>query len=332
MLKVHGTAIRERRVSHATRIRTHVPVEYKVKGSVVIVTINMSAMKLVRLYGMMSIAIAGVLLSLSACSELNDELPASSDATLNVHPEGWAMKASANFHGDFIREHDWDMRTCQTCHGSEYRGGTSGVSCRTCHSGAAGPENCTTCHGGTNNAPPPDVSGNTDVTARGVGAHQTHVLGTSRSRQVSCVECHNTPGNVYAEGHVDTPLPAEIQFQGTLSSKMTAGLTPTYDQSILRCSNVYCHGNFKNGNTNYALVWNANSIFASVCGTCHGDPSKPTTAEKALPKTSANGGTHPNNLACASCHGDVVNAGIQIIAPLKHMNGKLNVFGSEREL
>jgi predicted CxxxxCH...CXXCH cytochrome family protein len=133
-------------------------------------------------------------------------------------------------------------------------------------------------------------------------------------------------------GHVDTPSPAEVQFEGTLSSKTTAGRTPTYNADMLACSNTYCHGNFKNGNTNYTLVWNANSISAAACGTCHGDPSKATNAEKALPKTSANGGTHPNNLACSNCHGNVVNSSGNIISASKHMNGKLNVFGSEREL
>jgi len=289
-------------------------------------------MKLTRLYGITILAVVGVLLTLSACSELRDDLPAVSNASLKVHPDGWTQTTAATFHGNTIRENNWDMHSCQTCHGAEYRGGTSGVSCRTCHTAAAGPENCSTCHGGVNNAPPRDIAKNTEVTARGVGAHQTHVLGTSRARQVSCLECHNVPGGVYDAGHVDTPSPAEVEFTGTLSSKATAGTTPAYNAETLACSNTYCHGNFKNGNTNYTLVWNAGSISAAACGTCHGDPSKPTNAEKSLPKTSALGGTHPNNLACANCHGDVVNASIQIIDPLKHMNGKLNVFGGERDL
>jgi hypothetical protein len=54
-------------------------------------------------------------------------------------------------------------------------------------------------------------------------------------------------------------------------------------------------------------------------------------AERALPKTSAEGGTHPNNLNCSGCHGDVVNASLSFVNAGKHINGKLNVFGTERD-
>ncbi len=276
--------------------------------------------------------LVAIALTLAACSELRDDLPPVTPTALKVHPSGWTQVSSLDFHGKAIRANNWEMGNCQTCHGGEYRGGVSGVSCRTCHTAAAGPENCSTCHGGANNAPPRDLSGNTAVTVRGVGAHQTHVLGTTRARQVSCLECHLVPGGMYDPGHVDTPLPAEINFSGTLSSKTTAGVTPAYNTQTVSCSSTYCHGNFKNGNTSYSLVWNAFSISAAACGTCHGNPSKPTLAEQALPKTSAEGGTHPNVLACASCHGDVVDASLRIINASKHINGKLNVFGTEQDL
>jgi len=289
-------------------------------------------MNIPRIYGITVLVGVIALGTLSSCSDLRTDLPAASSGALKVHPEGWAVTTAANFHGNAIRAANWDMHTCQTCHGADYRGGTSDVSCRTCHSAAAGPENCTTCHGGANNAPPRDIGKNTVVTARGVGAHQTHVLGTARARQVSCLECHNVPGGVNDPGHVDTPLPAEIQFAGTLSSKATTGTTPAYNAQMVSCGNTYCHGNFKNGNTTYTLVWNAASISAAACGTCHGNPSRPTLAEQALPKTSADGGTHPNNLSCVTCHEGIVDANLKIIAPLKHINGKLNVFGAELEL
>lgn len=272
------------------------------------------------------------LITFSACSDLRDELPAVSTGMLKVHPEGWARVASSDFHGIAIRAQNWDMRSCQTCHGVEYSGGVSGNSCRTCHTKGAGPENCTTCHGASNMAPPRDVSRNTAVTARGVGAHQAHLLGTPRARDVACSECHRVPPAVYDPGHVDTPLPAEVVFNGPLSGKSTPGVTPTYSAQNVSCSNAYCHGNFRNGNPTYTLVWNASSISATACGTCHGNPSKPTLAEQALPKTSAEGGTHPNVLACSSCHGDVVDASLRFINASKHINGKLNVFGTERDL
>jgi predicted CxxxxCH...CXXCH cytochrome family protein len=51
-------------------------------------------------------------------------------------------------------------------------------------------EGCTSCHGDDNPAPPRDLSGNTDPSAPGVGAHQVHLAGTERSRAVECNECH----------------------------------------------------------------------------------------------------------------------------------------------
>jgi predicted CxxxxCH...CXXCH cytochrome family protein len=122
-----------------------------------------------------------------------------------------------------------------------------------------------------------------------------------------------------------------VVFIGFSSSKSTPGFTPAYNAQTVTCSNNYCHGNFKNGNPTNAMVWNVYTAASTACGTCHGNPGKPTLAERALPKTPAEGGTHPNVLACASCHGDVVNASLQIIDVTKHVNGKLNVFGTERD-
>ena len=75
-------------------------------------------------------------------------------------------------------------------------------------------QSCTACHGSTNPAPPLDLGGSSSTTTPGVGAHQTHVGGTSRSRAVPCAECHQVPTNVLDEGHIDTPRPAELTFSG----------------------------------------------------------------------------------------------------------------------
>ena len=77
------------------------------------------------------------------------------DKGASLHGRGWISTASANFHGNAIRAANWDMRSCQACHGTLYDGGKVGVSCRDCHTGGAGPENCATCHGSANNPAPP---------------------------------------------------------------------------------------------------------------------------------------------------------------------------------
>ncbi|MEX1277188.1 MAG: CxxxxCH/CxxCH domain-containing protein [Bacteroidota bacterium] len=284
-----------------------------------------------------------LVIGLSGCSELNSDLPVPSTGKLQVHPDGWTTPASANFHGNDIRNQGWDMKSCQTCHGSRYDGGIAQNSCRTCHTAQGGPESCSTCHGTTNPAPPRDLSGNTARTARGVGAHQLHVAGGPFSSNISCGECHQVPGAVYVPGHLDTPGPAEVMMTnlartvtnepGTIDYDSQLPLfqpNPTFDQNTLQCSNTYCHGNFKNGNPETALSWTDVSGTAAACGTCHGDVTKTTLAERALPKTLALGGTHPNTTNCVNCHGEVVNASLQFVDKALHANGVLNFRGEKR--
>ncbi|MBI3579526.1 MAG: CxxxxCH/CxxCH domain-containing protein [Ignavibacteriales bacterium] len=273
---------------------------------------------------------------LAGCSELKDTLPNPSSGALSVHPDGWATASSASFHGKAIKDQNWDMRGCQTCHGKTYAGGFTGVSCTKCHNQPAGPENCITCHGSvTSAAPPIDLDGRTDRALKTVGAHQIHILGSSLAGPVVCSECHKVPSTVYDAGHVDSQRPAEVTFNNDLTNTKTTGVTPapSYNASNATCGSTYCHGAFKNGNTTFAPVWNDPSGTQMACGTCHGDVTKTTLAEKALPKTTAEGGTHPvypKDLTCASCHGDVIDATMKIINPAKHINGKLNLLGAEQ--
>ncbi|MEX0602217.1 MAG: CxxxxCH/CxxCH domain-containing protein [Bacteroidota bacterium] len=287
--------------------------------------------------GIAALLAVGILLE--GCSELKDELPPVSSVG-GVHPQGWKTQSSSNFHGTAIGDNAWDMRECRTCHGARYDGGTSKVSCLPCHSAPAGPENCATCHGSSlSPAPPRDTKGNTDRLSRGVGVHAIHVFGTSRAAAASCLDCHVVPGDVYDPGHVDTPSPAEVTFGplvrlatgvGTAQAVTPNPVLNTDNPQALRCTNTYCHGAFKNGNPGNEVFWNTEPSMTVACGTCHGDPSRATLAERALPRTTAQGGSHTTNLNCANCHGDVVNASLSFINPTKHINGKLNVFGTER--
>jgi predicted CxxxxCH...CXXCH cytochrome family protein len=285
-------------------------------------------------------------LVVAGCSKLEENLspPAS---PISAHGSGWTDSTSSNFHGKDIRNNNWDMRQCRACHGAQYDGGTVGVSCRTCHNVQAGPENCATCHGSpTSPAPPRDLDNNTSRTARGVGVHQIHLVGGAISNGVSCSDCHNVPGSVYVPGHVDSPQPAEVPMSGFLPQVVTNETTtvdwdptlpvftpqPAYSAANLSCSNTYCHGHFKNGNDTLVMMWTDTTVAAAACGTCHGDVTiTPPDPRRALPKTLAQGGTHPNVTACSNCHIGVVDANLNIIDKTKHINGKLNVFNEERD-
>jgi predicted CxxxxCH...CXXCH cytochrome family protein len=274
------------------------------------------------------------------CSELEKDITEPTD--VSVHGKEVLKPDSENFHGKLVKNNKWDMNLCKSCHGINYDGGITGVSCRTCHTEPTGPENCATCHGSsTSPAPPRDLSNNTSKLERGVGAHQVHLAGNSKGRVVICSECHSVPGSLYQQGHVDTDTPAEVLMNNSLANLVTNDPTtshytfqlpivnpdPLYNLASASCSNTYCHGTFKNGNTDNAPVWAEPNT--SACGTCHGDPSRSTPEERALPKTSAEGGTHPNFITCSSCHGGVVNANLQIINASKHIDGKLNLFGDD---
>ncbi len=289
--------------------------------------------KVIQFYMLVVVAI-GLALVVASCSDLKSDLPAPTSGALTVHPTGWKTTGSATFHGLTIRENLWDMRACRSCHGLIYDGGTSGVSCRTCHFSAAGPENCSTCHGSsTSPAPPRDLSNNTATTTRGVGAHQIHLLGTTRAKGVTCADCHRIPEGVYATSHIDGDNRAEIIMESYLATLKTSSGSvvpaPAYSSTTFSCSNTYCHGTFKNGNTTNVAVWT--NPATAACGTCHGDPNAADPAQIALPKTSAQGGTHPNptSTSCSVCHGGVVNASRQIINASKHIDGKLNLFGND---
>ena len=276
---------------------------------------------------------------------------------VTLHGRGWTTPSSANFHGNVIRANNWDMRPCRACHGVYYDGGKVGVSCKECHTSAGGPENCSTCHGSSSSvAPPRDLSKNTSRSARGVGAHQSHLNGSVST--MFCSQCHNSVGDVYQTGHIDGTPGAEVLFNDPIANTETneAGTQdydpqiPTYypstayDVNTLKCSNTYCHGYFKNGNLVSPVrsvdpIWNDTTGSAAVCGTCHGDVNQTDPLLRAMPKSTAQGGTHPDlsniRVACSVCHGDVVagteNELARIINPAKHVNGKLDVFGQERD-
>ena len=123
------------------------------------------------------------------------------------HQSGWVSPANDNFHGQAIRAANWSLENCARCHGQDYRGGTTGSSCYTCHAGEQGPESCNVCHGsGTNFAPPQDLNNNTATTAIGVGAHQLHMTMFDR-----CSICHIVPTSVDETGHIDDTSYAEVQ-------------------------------------------------------------------------------------------------------------------------
>jgi predicted CxxxxCH...CXXCH cytochrome family protein len=268
-----------------------------------------------------------VLVIIAGCSNLKEPVSTNQERGIAVHPSGWLQKSSSDFHGVFIRADGWDMENCKSCHGVDYAGGISESSCLGCHMDT--PEDCNVCHGGIDNtsaAPPRDIDDNISTETIGVGAHTTHLEGNLLSDGLECVECHMVPESLYAPGHVDDDLPAEVTFSGLA---FTDGAQPAWNHSTAGCSNVYCHGNWSLSKENSLFPWayagetiggnNATVTWTganqAACGSCH-----------ALPPS---GHLQFALNECANCHVGVVNSQGEIIDKTKHINGMANFLENE---
>lgn len=264
------------------------------------------------------------------------------------HPDGFGNSESPAFHREYFKTlANWDLTECQSCHGSDYQGANTRLSCTQseCHYSEDGPEACNTCHGEFTSlvtdiqkwAPPKGLNEETDITQVAVGAHQAHLTYYSYlTGTLACSECHIVPENYSDEGHIDDSEGAEVIFNGTLAVIPTQGgervPMPVYNRSNNSCSEVYCHGNWGllkslsnnilvyadtliEGNTAVVSWINAST---ATCGTCHNIP----------PSGHSNFGPG----ACANCHNEVVNNNGEIIDNEKHANGKVNLFSSEYDM
>ncbi len=287
---------------------------------------------------------------LYGCSELKNGAQSTNPMFVYVHPDGFRSPASPNFHGNEIHSGNWEIRQCRQCHGGSYTGANA-ISCVTsgCHvdvnGNAKSPESCNTCHGSFSAnandtlswAPPRSTAGDTSVSAHGVGAHQTHLLGTGNgsSTSVPCAGCHSIPSGVYSPGHINAQGTAQVTITSALATLPSGGITPapTYDAQALQCGNTYCHGNWKlrksdsqNPATytdsvivgaNFSPQWTGGDPQAA-CGTCHGLP----------PTGHFNYGSSIS--VCTSCH--YLDGSMRGKAQLDksiHINGKIDLFGSE---
>jgi predicted CxxxxCH...CXXCH cytochrome family protein len=234
--------------------------------------------------------------------------------------------------GDTRESPAWNVEaelSCSTCHGlPPPLPHPQSEACSACHGDVVAPDNrtiiakalhvngsvdtttgatCTSCHGGDNPAPPVDTRGVVSTAFASVGAHQTHVLGTERSRAVPCAECHQVPKEVLEAGHVDSALPAELTFSGVA---LAHGATPSYEQGT--CQSTSCHGavfpeGHLSGGSNTAPTWNRVNGMEAACGSCHGiPPPRPHPL--------------PGN-PCQNCHENVAEDGLSFTHPELHVDG-----------
>lgn len=136
-----------------------------------------------------------------------------------------------------------DITSCAECHGSDYMGGISGVSCRKCHiNSTPGSFSCSDCHG---NPPSGTSYPNT------AGGHANHTF-----QNITCFACHsNTVGtsnhnNGLADIAIDPAFNAE--------SGIASFVNPT-------CSKISCHG----GQTTPNWLTGPAIDVNTQCASCH---------------------------------------------------------------
>lgn len=210
----------------------------------------------------------------------------------NIYCHGDALHAP----GGSLTEPVWTMAmgpACGSCHGTPPPSHAQGAPCSACHPADAphidgitqvgSTAGCNGCHGDASSpAPPRALDGATITTALGVGAHRAHLDVPSGLRApIPCVTCHVVPVALDTVGHIDSPLPAEVD----------AALG--WDRSAATCSTAWCHGDAR-------PRWTEQG--GAACGTCHGVP--PTTA----PHLATHG------LAdCVTCHdGDHMDGAVDV--------------------
>lgn len=255
---------------------------------------------------------------------LHKALPADEQATLRewavdcraaprnllVHPLGWSTPTDrSQFHGAQLRRDGYAVQECQTCHGEDLRGGTSGSDCNACH--AQGPWACDTCHGSPASSAPPRSLEHVSLTSvLGVGAHQGHLRDGPRNLAVACGACHVEVQDAWQEGHF---LKAGAYDDGvaevTFAQSSDAGVA-TWNAADGTCANTYCHRPSATdlAATGTTPAWTAVGGQAAACGTCHGLP--PTSHFAAQ---------------CAECHGARYSVADGTVERALHVNGRADL-------
>lgn len=170
---------------------------------------------------------------------------------------------------------------------------------------AADPQTgCATgCHGNdNNNAPPMSISGVTDTTYIGVGAHQSHLNASPTwHAQVACADCHPVPAQVSSPGHMDGKVDVVFSAKAGGSMSMWNGTT---------CS-AHCHGDPTWGGNHTTPTWTQVDGTQATCGACHGAPPPPPHVQ---------GITN-----CAQCHPTMEENSLTFRDPGSHINGTIDV-------
>lgn len=153
------------------------------------------------------------------CSEKRDI----ADVKVSTHPEGWVKENAAGEHAEYLAQTGYNLSSCASCHGEDFAGGSSGVSCYSCHENFPHPEGfgdkqsptfhslfiktndwniqgCAECHGQ-----------NYDVVKDDKSCRSCH---TQNAGPLACTTCHGEFGQDVSDNYSSFIAPPEDLNEG----------------------------------------------------------------------------------------------------------------------
>jgi hypothetical protein len=228
------------------------------------------------------------------------------------HQAGWQTPGSATFHGAALKAVNYNAAACQSCHGSDFAGGTSGVACATCHANYPHPAGWATPGGNTSHGVALKSASWADASCQ--ACHGSNYQGGTSG--TSCFTCH--PAYPHSASFATGGHQSYIVAKGYAFDECKTCHGPAYSGGTIvttGCMTSGCH-----------VDQTGTAKSPEACNTCHGNFPSPAsvTASFAPPKalngdtqeTSTKVGAHQKHLlgaygkavVCAECH--VVPAGV----------------------
>lgn len=208
------------------------------------------------------------------------------------HPANWLNSDSEEFHGHVLRNNDWDVSSCATCHGNDFQGGETKVSCYTCHSSF-----------------PHDADW---LQASSDKFHGTFLQNNGWDTE-SCAACH---GQDYQGGDVGvscytchSAFPHSSNWVNNSSDEFHGNFIRQGGWSLASCKT--CHAeDYSGGNTGVACAQcHTQEGGPEACNTCHGNADHiypPRDLSNNTATTAIGVGAHEEHMElfnnCDLCH------------------------------
>ncbi len=192
------------------------------------------------------------------------------------HTKEWMVISSDGFHGKYLSENDWPVEECQKCHGEDYGGGATGVSCYDCHTVFPHPEDWLTAssdkfHGKYIRQNGWSLESCQECHGQDYGGGET---------KVACTTCHTDEGGPEAcnvcNGNQDHSYPPEDLNKNVSNTALGVGAHEEH-MNLFECSLCHAvpptfddpaHIDAPPAEVNEVWQWDRNT--ATCAASCHG--------------------------------------------------------------